>query len=57
MSDRDENPMLHELRELRGILQDHQLDHEPPISDEERGILEGLEMAIDELNEVIDDVE
>lgn len=42
------------LRELVGILSDHQLDREPPVSHEEIGECAGLDLAIDEINHIIE---
>lgn len=42
------------LRELSGRLGDHELDREPPVSDKEEGEIEGLKIAIEEINYVIE---
>ena len=49
----DENPR-HVLNELVGILNDRVLDREPPITDKENGEIDGLEIAIDEINHLIE---
>lgn len=48
---------LRAIRVLRGILQDHILDHEPPTSDREWGTIDGLEIAIEETMKLDEKIE
>lgn len=53
----DKRKLLQQMRLLHGALSDHELDIEPPVSEYEEGVLEGLGMAKEEINEVIDDIQ